>query len=462
MNFSDQFEKFIKKHELLHEGDKVLLAVSGGMDSVVLLDLFLHITHSWNLELSVAHLNHGLRDKMADRDEAFVRNLAGSKGLHFYSRKVDVNQYCKVHKLSLEEGARNLRFEFLNSLMDRLKYDRLALGHQKNDQAETILMNLIRGSGLRGLGGIRPGRGRMIRPLLFATREQIQSYAEDRGLDNVDDVSNRDRRFLRNRVRLDVFPELEKATGHHAVTGFYRTGNACEEAEDYLKYSAREALKEIIVSRSKDEIILDIYKFLSYFKVVQKYVLFQIFEEEFPQEGISHFKIDRLLRLAEEGRSGGFLELANGGRVMRSRNRLVFLRKHLSIPEMPVPVGRQLNLSDIGLQFRSELLERKENKIVFTSERGIEYLDYDTISFPMHLRSFRQGDKFIPLGMAQKKKLHDFFIDEKIPVYRRTSIPLLVGEEEIIWVVGYRINDRFKVTGKTKKILKVEVNRIQS
>ena len=344
--------------------------------------------------------------------------------------------------------------------MDRLKYDRVALGHQKNDQAETILMNLIRGSGLRGLSGMRPKRGRMIRPLLFATREQIQAYAEDRGLDNVDDVSNRDRRFLRNRVRLDVFPVIEQALGRHAVSGFFRSGNICDEAEEYLRYSAREALKEIIISRSEDEIILDIYKFLSYFKVVQKYVFFQIFEEEFSQEEINHFKIDRLLRLTEEGRSGGFLELAHGGRVMKSRNRLVFLRKHPSIPEIPIPVGQQLNLSDIGLQFSSELLERKEDKIVFTSERGIEYLDYDTISFPMHLRSFRQGDRFIPLGMTQKKKLHDFFIDEKIPVYRRNSIPLLVGEGEIIWVVGHRISDRFKVTGKTKKVLKVEVNRI--
>lgn len=433
------------------------MAVSGGVDSVVLLNLFYCIRDKWNLSLSVAHLNHRLRGSEADRDENFVRKLSQQKDLPFYSERRDVKTYAKTHRLSLEEGARKVRFEFLNALLSKIKYDKIALGHHANDQAETILMNLARGSGLKGLRGIKPIRGTVIHPLLFAPKKDILSYAEQRGLEYMTDTTNQDRDFLRNRVRWDVFPKLEETFGSHVVASICHAGNVCAEAEEFLEHSAGKAKERIIVSQTRDEIILDIHEFFRYFKVVQKVVLIQIIEDAFPRIEINASTIDRLIYLAEKGRSGNIVELNGEVTVVRSGDHLVLLKARQPLPETPVRVGQETILSGIGLKFRSTLIVRNEAGIPFTSDSNIEYLDYDTIPSPLCLRPHRSGDKFVPLGMNRKKKVHDFFIDEKIPNYRRSSIPLLVGGDHIIWIAGYRIDDRFKITEETKKILKVEI-----
>jgi tRNA(Ile)-lysidine synthase len=457
MDFLYKFEAFCKEHKLLEKGDRILLAISGGVDSVVLLNLFYGIRDKWDLSLSVAHLNHRLRGREADRDEAFVRKLSEQKDLPFYSERRDVKAFAKIHRLSLEEAARKVRFEFLSALLSKIKYDRIALGHHANDQAETILMNLARGSGLRGLRGIQPIRGTVIHPLLFARKKDILSYAEQNELEYMTDTTNRDRDFLRNRVRWDVFPRLEATFGAHVVASICRAGNVCTEAEEFLEHSAHKAKDRIIVSQTRDEIILDIHEFFRYFKVVQKVALIQIIEDGFPRIEINASAIDRLIYLAEKGRSGNIVELNGGVTVVRSGDHIVLLKARQPLPETPVRVGQETDLSGIGLKFRSTLFGRDEAEISFTSDRNIEYLDYDKIANPLCLRSHRSGDKFVPLGMDRKKKVHDLFVDEKVPNYRRSSVPILVGGNHIIWIVGLRIDDRFKITDETQKILKVEI-----
>jgi len=458
MDIRKKFDLFVRENSLLDRGDGVLLAVSGGVDSVVLMDLFLRIRSLWNLSLAVAHVNHGIRGRSADRDEVFVRDLARNRGLLFYSHKVDAKRYSRERKLSLEEGARELRFRFMESLLKRMDYDRLALGHHADDHAETILMNLVRGSGLRGLRGIRPLRGFVIHPLLFMRRKDIQLYAQKRGLHFVVDASNRERRFLRNRMRWDVLKKLENAVGSHVVSTISRAGDAVSEAQVLLEYQARRARRRIALVHSQNEIILDIYKFLHYFKAVQKTVLMQILEEFFCDRGrVRSIEIDRLLHLAEEGKSGGVVELGKGVKAVRSRDKLVFVRETPPFFPRGVCVGQPIDLSGTGFQFRSSLLKWDGEKEAFASNSQVEFLDYDTLPLPLALRLFRQGDWFIPLGMGGKKKLQDFFVDEGIPNYRRSSVPLLVGGESILWVVGYRIDDRFKVTEKTRNVLKVEI-----
>lgn len=456
MDLLNRFNTFIRKQDLLKAGDRVLLAVSGGIDSVVLLDLCLRVRSWVDLTLAIAHVNHGLRGRLADRDEAFVRDLSRIQGLPFYSIKVNAKKYSKIQKLSPEEGAREVRFRFLESLLNRLEFDRLALGHQANDQAETILMNLLRGSGLRGLGGIRPKRDRIIHPLLFASRKEIESYAENQGLIFVDDASNRDRHFLRNKIRWDVIGKLEKLMGSRVVSSICRTGKLASETEEFLESMALKARRQITVSETSSEIVLDIPKFLHYTDAVQKTLIIQILEESFPQKRIRSSEILRILCLAEEGRSGGVVELENDVRVVRSRDDLAFVKKRPSLPQTPILVGQVVDLDDVGVRFRSSLFRKNEEDILFSKDSTVEYIDYDALTFPLALRSYYPGDWFIPLGMGGKKKLHDFFVDEGIPVYRRSSVPLLVGGENILWIVGHRIDDRFKVTEKTDRILKVE------
>ena len=456
MDLIQKFIAYVQKHGILSKGEKVLVAVSGGIDSVVLLHLLRQIQPLWQLTLSVAHLNHGLRGPSADHDEAFVKELTDGLRLPFYSKKEDVKAYVKKHRLSLEEGARDVRFAFLMHLLKTLKYDKLALGHHANDQAETILMNIIRGSGLRGCQGMRPVRGSIIRPLLFAMKDEIESYAEQHKITYVVDESNMDRRFLRNRIRWDVLPALEKAVGAHVIPCICRTGDISSEAEVFMSDSARRARKRIVRKASQYEIILDIDKFLSYFKAVQKILLFQILEEEFRLKKITASKIDRLLYLAEKGRSGHRTQLDKDVMGIRSGDHLVITKKK-TLPEIPIRVDQSIDILGQDIRFQATLMEHNGRNDVFTEERTVEYLDYDTLSFPLRIRYFRQGDAFYPLGMGGKKKLHDFFIDEKVPNYRRMSVPLLLGGDDILWVVGYRIDDRFKVTDKTKKIVKIAV-----
>ena len=434
-----------------------MLAVSGGVDSMVLLDLFLKIASSWNLKLCVAHLNHGLRGHSADRDEGFVRDIAREKGVPFFSSKVNVRQYVVLRKISLEEGARECRFRYLESILDRLKYNRLVLGHHANDQAETILMNLARGSGLRGLAGIRPKRGRIIHPLLNITREEIEQYASNGNLSFVEDASNRDKRFLRNRIRWNMLARLELSIGHKVVTAICRSGNAAEEAGQFITDTADRVRHRISELGNGEEIILDIYKFLSYFKTVQKEIVLKIIEEiGSPRRRVRYTEIERVICLAKEGRSGGIVELGAIGRVIRTPNRLVFQKKQIFFPRIAIQIGKVIGIKETGSQFYSEIISSIPGKLCFSQNPFEEYLDYDLLQMPLELRSFQQGDWFIPLGMEYKKKLHNFFIDSRIPNFRRISVPLLIAGDSVIWVVGFRIDDRFKVTDNTKRALFVK------
>jgi tRNA(Ile)-lysidine synthase len=458
MHLLEKFEDFSRGLGLFGKGGRILMAVSGGMDSVVLLDLFMRIRHPWSLTLAVAHVNHSLRGKDADGDEIFVRELSRRQGILFYSQKTNVREYAKVHRLSLEEAGRAVRFDFFEWVFDILSYDRLALGHQANDQAETILMHLTRGAGLRGLGGIRPIRGRVIHPLLFAMREEVEEYARERQLCFVEDASNKDRRFLRNRIRWDVVRRLEESVGSRVVSSICRAGQAAAEAEAYVEDVARRVGRRIVKVQSPTEIILDIFEFLRYFKIVQKTVVLQVLREVCrDKESWGSSEIDRILRLAEAGKSGGIVELGCGVRVIRSGDRLVFLENYPRLDEVEVQVGQTAYIKEIEIQFLAEVVSKKTKDIVNNRNPRIAYLDYDLLSFPLRIRSFRPGDSFVPLGMKGKKKLHDFFVDEKVPNYRRSSVPLLVGCDGIVWIAGYRMDDRYKVTERTTRILKMEI-----
>ena len=438
------------------------MAVSGGMDSIVLLDLFLGIRLHFGLTLAVVHVNHGLRGEAADRDEIFTRDWSRHFGLPFYSFKMDVKLYSEMKKLSIEESGRQIRFGFFDSLFHRLRYDKVALAHHAHDQAETIIMHLTRGSGIRGMGGMHPLRNSIIRPLLFATKKEIETYAHHRRLEYREDITNQDKVFLRNRIRWDIIKKMEEVIGSHIVHTISRAGVAMRETNAFITFEAQKAIKRVLICRSQNEIILDIDKFLSYFKIIQKTILIQILEKiDDPNQSVCSLEIDRILQLIEKGRKGGVVQLENGIQAIKNDRRLIFVKKLPEINKIKIFINQYHDLHDMGMRFHAELLKRNIMQKDFSNDRWTEYMDYDTITFPLILRSWIHGDWFIPLGMQGKKKLHDFFIDAKVPCYKRSSIPLLIGGDDLLWVTGYRIDERFKVTDRTKNILKVTITHLR-
>lgn len=456
-NLLQYFKTYIKTESLVESDEKIILAVSGGYDSIVLLDLFYNIRSEYSLTLMVAHVNHSLRGKNADRDEAFVKKLASLYDLDFSYKKVKVKQYAKINKRSIEQAARDLRLDYLDSLRKQNNYDTIALGHNADDMAETIIMNMIRGYGLRGLRGIKPKYNYLIHPLLFATRQQIVAYAKTRKLKHVEDESNRDIKFFRNKIRHTILPVIVDQFGPQTISLMCKSGEILNEIEEYLHHSITSALKKVVVSESNTEIVLDIDVFLDYFMAIKKGIIIHLLERMYGQYTYNY--INAILELIEKGKSNNRVEIGKTGIVIKYANKVYFTIPGKRIEETELSFNIWNDIPESGIKIKSSKIN-KVDKVKYKN-RFVEYIDYDTLDLPLMVRSWMKGDKFIPLGMSGTKKLHDFFIDEGVVNFKRDTIPILIDRSKIVWIIGYRINEEVKITRKTSNFLKLEVEQIK-
>ena len=454
-DFITSFQDYLKQHDLVQPGAILVIGVSGGLDSIVLLDLLSRISDTWKLRLNVGHVHHGLRGRDADHDEAFVRDVCRRNGLTFYSLRCDVKTYAKQFSYSIEESARNLRLDFLESLLDRLGGDALVLAHHADDRAETILMHLIRGSGVRGLAGIRPRRDRIIHPLLFATRRELASYADERGLIHVYDKSNRSSRYLRNRIRGNVIPAMKQAFEKDVIRGIGRSGDFFEEAHRVVEALATSALSECVEINNPHEIRLDIERFLGYFKVVQKRIIVMILEEQLDLgRMLRSSEMDRIVKLADKP-SGRRFSMDPDVIVLKSSKQLIFIRGSCTFKASVVGEGGAISIKDIGIRISAERVSKKNAS--FKSDPNSEIVDFDKVRFPLKVRPFQPGDWFIPLGMKGKKKLQDFFVDTRVSVIDRGRIPIVCSGDDVVWVAGNRLDHRYRIREKTERFLKLTV-----
>lgn len=335
---ADRLRRTIDDHGLLLPGDTVLIAVSGGVDSVVLLDLMLTFRKTYALSLAVAHLNHSLRGKDADDDGRFVEALAGRLGLPFYGDRRDVNRFRQTHKLGLEEAARRVRYDFLFETADRHGYHRIATAHHASDNAELVLMNLMRGSGPSGLSGMAPGSvdGRLIRPLLDLTRSEILAWQDARGLSFREDGSNQDRAFLRNRVRLDLLPDIET----HYQPGFsrtlVRTARIIREDEDWMKSLIDPLFQSLIVDRAIDRLDLDLTGLTRLPTAARRRVIRRAIEDiKGDVNGMGLVHVDAATDLIDTGGERKSLDLPGRIRILRQGGRLTVRQEHRPLRQTP-------------------------------------------------------------------------------------------------------------------------------
>ncbi|MDZ7330830.1 MAG: tRNA lysidine(34) synthetase TilS [candidate division KSB1 bacterium] len=452
------FIDYNENHQLIRSGDHVLVAVSGGIDSVVLLHLLIQIRDQFGLQLEILHVNHGLRGEQSDRDERFVAQLAERYQLPLIVRKVNVRKYQERHKVSEEEGARLLRYQVFQWALKRTGADHIALGHQADDQVETILDHWLRGSGVKGLSGMPVRRGKIIRPLLFATRKEIETYARAYKLDFVKDETNVMFHYRRNRIRHELIPYLEKQFNPAVKSAILRTAGIMSEVEIYLAEQGRLAVDRCLVSSKKDKIILDLNGFLKYFIIVQKYALYEIVARlALPRSVLTANKIERILRLASNRRSGKKVKLSSEWEVWHDSHFLAFCRRGGVPGKKSVPLNSVVPLSNEHLLLENRLMTIREVPQIFPTDRTVEYIDYDQVIGELKIRLPQPGDRFRPLNSPGQKKLSDFFIDRKVPLHERREIPLLVCDAGIIWVVGHQIDDKFKITDRTTRVLMLKV-----
>lgn len=449
----DRFERYCDEKSLLRKGDGIIVAVSGGVDSVVLLDLFSRLKQKYNLRLSAAHFNHQLRGKESDADEVFVRRLAKRHGYQFIVDQAETATHSRHRKISIQEAARELRYSFLASLLKEDSTQKIATAHNANDNAETLLLNLCRGTGISGLTGIPAYRPdlHLIRPLLFASRSEIEAHARLHRLKYRTDSSNKKLHYKRNFIRKKILPLLQESLNTDIVETLNRTSDIFRRVEDFVLQEAKRHLQRVTLKKTNDLHSLDVTKLKGIHRYLQETVV-KLVAQSYTEVPLESREVLRILGLLSSD-TGKRIEFSKGFKVYRDREQLIFLRKRKKheIKEEVRP-GRSYELGPF--RFSSQTIPREQAR--WTHDRHIEYIDADRLNNRLLLRTWRKGDWFIPFGMGQPKKLSDFFIDAKIPRYKKEEIPVLESHGNIVWVCGVRLDNRYRIRPSTKRVLKLE------
>jgi len=454
-----RFKNFISKNNLLADCSKLLLAVSGGPDSLAMLDLFYKFRKDFELDIAAAHLDHMFREESAAEAD-FVENFSKKKGIKLFRRQVDLPEIVNRNNLSAEAAAREVRFDFFKEIIAGYNYDLLALAHHRDDQAETVLLNLFRGSGLQGLSGIRPTAEfngiKVIHPMLKFSKKEILEYCEENDLKPRFDSSNQKNIYSRNIIRNKIFPVVEKKINNKAKEVIARTSNLLAAENEFLEKLTFQKYKKILKNKSDNEIVIDLNKFENIDQVLQRRIFRQIYKqlnENLDGLYLEHiFEIEKLLSNHKTGRG---VDIASGIRVVISYSDLVFLKKDKLLLELTnkieIKSGKIIEI-DKKRSLTAEIIEKKD--FSFSENPQQAAFDYDKLNLPLFIRNRKIGDKFRPLGMSGKKKVKDILIDKKVPKYERDQLLLIVdSEDNIIWLAPYKIADNYKISQETDKVL---------
>jgi len=458
----ERVKETIEHYAMLEQGERVLVAVSGGVDSVVLLDILCRLAAEYTLKLTIAHLDHGLRGEEAREDARFVAHLARKEKLALIEKKLDVAEFSKEKRIGIEEGARLLRRDFLRAAADEVGAAKIALGHTQNDRGETMLFNLIRGAGPTGLVGIRPVNLSVIRPLIEVSREEILSYARSCDLPWREDRTNQDLSFSRNRIRHRILPLLREMNPR-VLAALQRTADLLATEELALDDLLAPLWVKVLIVQAEDRIVIQRGRLSQLYKGVQALLLRRgIARLRGDLQGIEKVHIDALLGLVASHRAHGKLDLP--GFVARFQgDELTLEEGEMENPlsfEVPIALGRT-EISSLGISLDLSIENRiGSGESQIAEDREVEVADADRVQFPLHVRGRRPGDRFAPLGLGGEKKLKNFYIDERVPFYDRDRVALLCDRQKIIWVVGLRLSDAVRVTSETKKVLIMRKERL--
>jgi len=431
-----QLKENIAKDFPFLQGKKLLIACSGGLDSVVLATLMKQL----NFEIALAHCNFALRGKESDGDEKFVIGMAKKMGIPVFAETFKTKNFAAEHKVSTQMAARTLRYNWFEEILKDFKFDFLLTAHHLDDDLETFFINLSRGTGLNGLTGIPKKNGKIVRPLLDFSRAEILKYAEENNLKWREDSSNKKPDYLRNKLRLEVLPQF-KETNETLLKNFQSTqkylGSSQNLIEDYMAL-----VYKLVISETKNSYKINIEKL-----------------KELPNTDALLYELLNGFGFTEWNDVSNLMDAQTGRQVFSKTHRLLKDRNELVLTEISEEnISEEFLVPKSGISFPINV-KIEPSTYIGTTEKNTIYVDSEKIKFPLKLRKWRDGDSFQPFGMTGNKKLSKFFKDEKIPLNEKENIWILLSEENIIWVIGHRADGRFKVSGKTKNALKISCHQ---
>ena len=456
----EQFCKYVNDNHLVNKGDRILVALSGGVDSMVLAELL----RREGYDIAFAHCNFHLRGKESDGDEQFVREYAERVGVKLFVRQFDTLDFVENNKVSVEMAARELRYAWFNDLINaneninstesnkqtvistersewrNLRFDKLALAHHADDQIETFFINLLRGSGIKGLKAMQPRNGMYIRPLLWASREEIKKFAIENGIKWREDSTNNDTVYLRNKIRHDLMPVFDNIRPEAREKILQSVNHLAIENQLYRellkeKLSQTETVNGVLHSISKRHFERSVAESRNPFGL-------QLLFEWIRQFGFSYSQCESIFTA---------LDGDPGKEFFSDDYQLVVEKETIDI------FPKTLNAFKALKALKFESFTKTPNFKLQTSNLNIAQLDYDKLKLPLTARHWHQGDRFHPLGMRGSKLVSDFFNDNGFTAFQKTTTPILIdANDQIVWIVGHRIDDRFKITEKTKTIYEIK------
>ncbi|MBX3044355.1 MAG: tRNA lysidine(34) synthetase TilS [Candidatus Kapabacteria bacterium] len=445
-DFLNQVEDYLKQQAYIEPGGKILLAVSGGVDSIVMMDAVAILAHRMRFSLYVAHFNHKLRGLSADADEVLVRNVSKEYNLHFYAGSGNVKQYSSKNGLSIEHAARILRYNYFERTARNIGVDIVATAHTEDDLVETFFINLFRGSGLTGLSSMPSKRKfvknvSLVRPFLKFSKKELYKYAEIRKLKWNEDETNSLLNYTRNKIRHDLIPKLIDEYNPSLISLINRTAELIQGADEVIKDIVTKSIINVIDEANNERFSLKINMLLTFNKFMQGELIQYSWNKYFRLQPMPLSTIDRILVLTKS-QTGSICEISSGYYVLRDRNNLIFVKRIKDIPSSLII--EKPGEYKIG-KYKLEIKEVKPSDVAFSDDKNIEYIPASLMEPFVEIRNKKEGDNFFPLGAPGEMKLSDFLTNEKVSLVDKPNVLILTNKIDILWVMGYRISEKCRV-----------------
>ena len=437
----DKISNFIKTNALFTQNDKILVGVSGGMDSILLITLLQRL----NYNFGIAHCNFSLRAEESDKDELFVNNLAVSMNIPYHSIQFKTKNIAKERKTSIQIVARDLRYEWFAKIKEQFGYQYIATGHHINDSIETVFYNIAKGCGIRGLHGIASKSDKIIRPLMCFTRQEIVDFIQQEKIEYREDLSNSSIKYRRNFIRHEILPKFREINPNFDQTSLSFI-DRMKETEELMLYAV-ESIKKDIQFENINQIEMNLEKLAQY--PAPKTILFELLRNfEFNSS-----QIEQILEKRKENSGKKFIS-SNETEAILDRNKLLIKKNKQQFTDLKIT-----SLGSTLLGNRLLIIENIEQPVLFNTDSDTIYIDESKISFPLIVRKWKNGDRFQPFGMHGKsQKLQDYFTNQKLNLFEKDNIKIIESNGQILWIIGYRMADWAKITAKTKSVLKISIS----